>query len=224
LEVIPLPPINPTEFIALVQPLLEVRDVQGLKSVLKSRWTHAQIATLFQCDNPDVRKMAALAFSLVGKKCCLPKLAPLLKDPDSFVNQMAEHAMWSVWFSCGAAEANQELCRGSKAMNDRDYEKAIEAFSHAIELDPGFAEAYNQRAIAKYLQEKYDDSIQDCWAAVERMPCHFGAWAGIGHCHAHQGRPAEALEAYEKALSINPHLGCIREAVGELKAVLRGES
>jgi len=217
LEVTTLPPINSTEFVALVQPLLEVRDVKGLKCLLKSHWTHAQIATLFQCDNPDVRKMAALAFSLVGKKCCLPKLAPLLKDADPVVNQMAEHAMWSVWFACGSPDANQELCRGSQALNRRDYEGAIEAFSHAIELDHGFAEAYNQRAIAKYLQERYDESIRDCQAAVERMPCHFGAWAGMGHCHAHQGRAAEAIEAYQMALSINPHIEGIRQAIDELR-------
>ncbi len=215
-----MPPINSSEFIALVQPLLEGRDVNGLKCLLNSRWTHAQIATLFQCDNPDVRKTAALAFSLVGKKCCLPKLAPLLKDPDPVVNQMAEHAMWSVWLACGSPEAKQELCRGSKALNRRDYEGAIDAFSLAIELDPGFAEAYNQRAIAKYFQERYDESIGDCQAAVERMPCHFGAWAGIGNCHAHQGRAAEAIEAYEMALSINPRLDGIPQAINELRSKL----
>jgi len=36
------------------------------------------------------------------------------------------------------------------------------------------------------------------------MPCHFGAWAGLGHCYAHEGRLAEAVEAYERALEINP--------------------
>ena len=118
-----MPPINPEDFIATVHPLLERRDAEGLKCLLKTRWTHAQIAALFECKNPDVRKTAALAFSLVGQRCCLPKLAPLLKDPDPVVNQMAEHAMWSVWFACGSPEANQELCRGSKAMGRRDYEE-----------------------------------------------------------------------------------------------------
>ena len=88
-------------------------------------------------------------------------------------------------------------------------------------MDPDFAEAYNQRAIAKYLQERYEESIRDCRRAVERMPCHFGAWAGMGHCHAHQGRAAEAIEAYERALLINPHLEGIRQAVDELRATLK---
>lgn len=71
-------------------------------------------------------------------------------------------------------------------------------------------------AIANYLAERYEESIIDCQAAIERMPCHFGAWAGMGHCHAHGGRLAEAIECYEHALTINPHLDGIREAVVEL--------
>jgi tetratricopeptide (TPR) repeat protein len=90
-------------------------------------------------------------------------------------------------------------------------------FTRATELDPTFAEAYNQRAITKYLNERYEESIADCREAVERMPCHFGALAGLGHCHAHQGRLAEAVACYERALEINPHLDGIREAIAELK-------
>ena len=132
------------------------------------------------------------------------------------VNQMAEHALWSIWFRCGTCEANHELCRGTRSVNHKEYEEAISRFTRAIEIDPTFAEAYNQRAIVKYLQERYDESLEDCVRAVERMPCHFGAWAGMGHCHAQQGRLSEALECYKKALSINPHLAGVRQMVREL--------
>jgi tetratricopeptide (TPR) repeat protein len=212
-----LPPIDPDEFVAAIQPLLAGCNAQALTSLIESRWTHKQVAELFACTDCDVRKVAALAFGLVGRKCCLPKLAPLLKDPDPMVNQMAEHAMWSVWFRSGSPAANSELCRGSKALNRRDLDHAIEHFSRAIELDPGFAEAYNQRAIVHYLMEHFDRSMADCRAAVDRMPFHFGAWAGLGHCHAHAGNFAEAIRCYRKALEINPHLEGIRQAVTELE-------
>jgi tetratricopeptide (TPR) repeat protein len=217
-----LPPIDPAEFVSAVQPLLAGCDAPGLVALINSRWTHEQVASLFCSRDSDVRKVAALAFALVGKKCCLGKLAPLLKDKDPVVNQMAEHAMWSVWFRSGTSEANHQLCRGSKALNRRDFEHAIEHFTRAIDLDPKFAEAYNQRAIALYLLERFDDCKEDCRRAVEHMPCHFGAWAGLGHCHAHQGELAEALEAYERAIEINPHLDGIPQAIAELRA--RGET
>src|SRR3954471_10170999 len=155
----PIVPIDPSEFVAAVQPLLAGCDAQGLIDLLKSRWTDGQIASLFRCGDGDVRKVAALAFGLVGKKCLLPKLVPLLKDKDPMVNQMAEHAMWSVWFRSGSPAANHELCRGSKAVNRRAYDHALKHFNRAIEIDPGFAEAYNQRAIVHFLAERYDQSI-----------------------------------------------------------------
>ena len=201
-----------------MQPLLEVKDAQGLLDLLRNRYTGAQITALLRSPHQDARKVAALAISLVGTTCCLPKIAPLLKDPDPLVNQMAEHAMWSIWFRSGATpEANKELCRGTKALNARDFDKALEHLGRAIEMDPAFAEAYNQRAIIHYLQERYEESIDDCRRAVERMPLHFGAWAGMGHCHAHLGRPGEAVECYERALSINPHLDGIPQSIQELK-------
>ena len=210
------PPIDPVEFVASVQPVLAGRDAQGLLSMLRARYTPDQITSLLACDNDDARKVAALALSLVGGKCCLEDLSHQLEHPDPMVNQMAEHALWSIWFRCGTPQANQELCRGTHSMNRRDFRSAFDHFARAIELDDTFAEAYNQRAIAYYLQEQYEPSIEDCRRTIERMPCHFGAWAGLGHCLAHEGRLAEAVSSYEKALSINPHLDGIRQAVCEL--------
>jgi tetratricopeptide (TPR) repeat protein len=149
-------------------------------------------------------------------------LSQQLKDPDPMTNQMAEHALWSIWFRCGAACANKHLCRGSKAVERRDFDAAVQHFTQAIEADPSFAEPYNQRAIVKYLTERYQESIDDCRQAVERMPCHFGAWAGMGHCHAHLGQLNEALDCYKQALEINPHLEGIVEAVGELRRQIQG--
>ena len=209
--------IDPSEFVACVQPLLAGKDVQALASLLKNRYTGEQITSLLHCSHADARKVAALSIGLVGTTCCLHKLAPLLKDPDPMVNQLAEHAMWSIWFRTGRTpEANKELCRGTKALNGRDFQKAVEHIDRALSEDPNFAEAYNQRAIVLYLQERYEDSIEDCRRAVEHMPLHFGAWAGMGHCHAHLGRLRDAVECYQRALSINPHLDGIPQAIHEL--------
>lgn len=185
---------------------------------LKSRWPEPhQIAQLFDCCDCDARKVAALAYGLVGGECSLSKLVPLLKDPDAVLAQMAEHAMWSVWFRLGSPDANHQVCRGTRALNRHDYDHAIEHFTRAIEIDPKFAEAYNQRAIAKFLQERYGECIDDCRRCVELMPFHFGALAGLGHCYAHEGRLVPALRCYEKALTINPRMEDVRQTIAELR-------
>jgi Tfp pilus assembly protein PilF len=208
--------IQPDEFVAAVTPLLERQDPCGLLQLLKSRWTADQIVDLLKSRHCDARKVAALALGLAGGKCCVAPLSERLKDPDPVVNEMAEHALWSIWFRSGSCQANHALQRGAMAMEAQDLDAAITHFTKAIEIDPNFAEAYNQRAIARYLAEQWDESIADCQRTVELMPCHFGAWAGMGHCHTHEGRFAEALRCYRKALEINPHLGCLTEACEEL--------
>lgn len=209
--------IQPEEFVAAVTPLLERRDLSDLLQFLKQNWKAEQIVELLKSRHGDARKVAALALSLVGGACCLAPLSEQLKDPDPIVNEMAEHALWSIWFRSGCAQANEQLGRGAQAMDRREMTQAIDHFTRAIALDPQFAEAYNQRAIAHYLLEHCDQSIADCEKTVELMPCHFGAWAGLGHCHAHAGRFNKALEYYQKALSINPHLECLAEACDELR-------
>jgi tetratricopeptide (TPR) repeat protein len=210
--------INPTEFVKAVQPLLETRDLAGVLALCKSRWSAEQIVNLLACDQEDARKVASLALSLVGCDTCLPALAKQLKDVDPMVNQLAEHAMWSIWFRGGGEEANHQVCRGAQAIGRSDYEHAITHFDAAIQINPKFSEAYNQRAIAHYLLQRYDASIIDCEMTVELMPIHFGAWAGMGHCHAQSGRLCRAMESYQRALSINPHMSQVRQSIEQLKS------
>jgi tetratricopeptide (TPR) repeat protein len=208
--------IDPTLFVKQVKPLLEANNPAALTAFLKANWNCLQITDLLSCPDCDARKVAALSLSLVGTKCCIEGLALQLRDADPFVNQMAEHALWSIWFRLGTSEANQHVHRGTQALDRKEYACAISHFDRAIEIDPRFAEAYNQRGLAYYLTEEFGDSIRDCKRTVELMPCHFGAWAGMGHCFAQQGELGEAKHCYQRALEINPHLGEIREAMREM--------
>jgi len=204
-------------FIAEVQPMLQRRDVSGLLHLLKTRWSCEQLEFLVDHGTLDAKKVAALALGLVGPVCCAPGVARLLRDPDPMLNRMAEHALWSIWFRASCDAATHQLCRGAQAIDRGDYDHAISHFNAALAIDPNFAEAWNQRAIAYYYKEDYHASIVDSDQAIRLMPCHFGAWSGKGHCHAHLGQLDQALHAYRKALDINPHLECIRESVQEIE-------
>jgi tetratricopeptide (TPR) repeat protein len=214
---VPVTSIEPDEFISAVGPLLEKQDLPGLLSLLKTRWSYDQIRGLLNSRHSDAKKVALLALGLVAPSCCIPDLAAQLRDDDCMVNEMAEHALWMVWFRAGTPAANHELARGAQAIGRKDFEHAISHFDCAIAECPSFAEAYNQRAIALYLMERYEESVEHCERAVELMPCHFGALAGMGHCYAHLDRPREAIANYQRALEVNPHLDCIRQTIEELK-------
>jgi tetratricopeptide (TPR) repeat protein len=214
--------IEPQTFVSVVRPLLESNDPQALVDAIRLRWNTGQIIRLLTSPDRDARKVALICLAMVGDRSCIDSVQSQLTDPDATINQMAEHALWSIWFRCGSPQANIELCRGTKAMGCRNVDGAIEHFDNAISIDPQFSEAYNQRAIARFLLEQFEESIADCRRAIRLMPCHFGALAGMGHCFLHLGQLNHALRAYERAIVINPHLHCVAQTIAEIQRKLAG--
>jgi tetratricopeptide (TPR) repeat protein len=125
--------------------------------------------------------------------------------------------LWTLWFRSGNSEAQERLHQGTLLLDAQQPDEAIDCFSDAIRLDPTFSEAFNQRAIAHYLLEDFPATMDDCELAVRLMPCHFGAWAGLGHCHAHLANHEKASRCYRRALSINPYLHGVRQMLQELR-------
>ncbi len=210
--------IDPQQFVSLVRMPLEQNDTATLVRLVQEYWSQEQIQSLLDSDCADARKLAALALGVIGDGRSITALATCLRDRDPMVNQMAEHALWTIWFRCGNKPAQEALVRGSGLINSKQFKQALEEFDAAIRLDPIFAEAFNQRAIAHYLVEDYHASIEDGEMTVQLMPSHFGAWAGLGHCYAHLGDAQRALNCYRRALGINPYLSCIRQIIGEIAA------
>ncbi len=200
-----------------MSPLLQRQDVHATICVIHRKWTMSQVVELLDTDHLDAKRVAALVLSLIGTDSCLEVLSRQLQHPDRCLSQMAEHAMWSIWVRIGNDEAKRHFARGSTAASNCDLAGAIRHFTRATEADPGFAEAYNQRAMIYYLQERFEESLRDCVSATQRMPLHFGAFAGAGHCHASLGNTAEAIACYERAKRINPHLECVDELISELR-------
>ncbi|MBC7783116.1 MAG: tetratricopeptide repeat protein [Burkholderiales bacterium] len=214
--------INEAEFVSKVQPALARQDWDLLHQIIRTNWTADQLLHLLRHGGCDARKVAALAIGMVGGNCALTLLAKLLQDQDPIVVEMAEHAMWQIWFRGGCADANRLVARGAEALNMQDVDRAMEHLNRAIAMAPDFPEAYNQRAIAFYLSEQHHESIADSKRTIELMPLHFGAWAGMGHCFLASGMLAEALDAYENALRINPHLQCVAELAQEIRERTKG--
>jgi tetratricopeptide (TPR) repeat protein len=213
--------INPEEFVNTLQPSLSQGNLEQTLLSVGKRWTCPQIVSLLSHKNGDVRKVAALALSAVGDRSAIVPLAITLHDADAMVSQMAEHALWAIWFRLGKCRAVGLVKCGNTHMHHGNYECAIEKFTCAIQEDGDFAEAYNQRAIAHYLNERFAESIADCRAALERMPQHFGAMAGMGHCHSHLGQWREAKHCYRLALAIHPGLEGIQASLAQIDQVLR---
>ncbi len=216
--------INPQEFISTLGPSLCEGNLDEALHHVRSRWTAPQIAHLLQYKCPDVRKVAALALSLVGDARAVQPLAVALHDADPCVVEMAENALWGIWFRIGSPQATCLVKRGNQHMHHGNFDCAIEKFSQAIREDGQFAEAYNQRAIAYFLSDRHEEAIADCKATLARMPQHFGAMSGMGHSHAHRGEWAQAKHCYRLALAIHPRLEGIQDSLDQIDQLLRENS
>jgi tetratricopeptide (TPR) repeat protein len=215
------PAIDPDEFISSLRPSLSEGRVDEALERVRTRWTAGQIVSLLRDKSADVRKVAALALALVGEAGAVRPLAVALHDPDAMVAQVAEHALWSIWFRLGEPRAVGLVKCGNNHLHHGNYECAVEKFSQAIQEDPRFAEAYNQRAIANYLCDRFPEAMADCRAALALMPEHFGAMSGLGHCHAHLEDWREARHCYRLALAIHPRLEGIETSLKHIDELLR---
>ena len=215
------PPLSLDEFMNSLHPLLHEGRIAEALGNLGKRWSCSQVVSLLTHSSADVKKVAALALSVLGDRTAVVPLAVALHDADAMVAQMADHALWSIWFRLGSPAAVNLVKCGNTHMHHGNYVCAIEKFTQAIQEDPTFAEAYNQRAIAHYLSEQFSESIDDCRAALARMPQHFGAMAGMGHCHSHLGHWAEAKHCYRLTLAIHPRFDGIHASISQIEEVIR---
>jgi len=202
-------------------PALQGGNLANALATVRESWTVPQLIALLTHEQPDIRKVAALALGLMGDQSSITALAVALHDGDPMVTQMAEHALWSIWFRSGRCRAVTLLKQGCCHLNHENYDSAIEKFSQAIAIDSAFAEAWHQRSIANYLAERYPESIADARSTLDRLPQHFGAMAGMGHCHAHLRQWPEARHCYRLALAIHPRIEGIQAALEQVEAILR---
>lgn len=214
------------KFLAIVCPALRSGDVDQVVQAVGEAFDPCDVVQFLQHDSADVRRAAALVLGLVGDGACgaVGVLTRALRDPDEAVAKMAEHGLWSVWSRDGAAASAEPFARGVALLGEDRVEEALAQLQEAVALDPNFAEAHNQCAICLYFLGRYDEARDHCQQTLARVPEHFGAMAGLGHCHAHQGRLQEALRCYRQAQAINPMMPCVADAIVRLEAKLAPEA
>jgi tetratricopeptide (TPR) repeat protein len=115
------------------------------------------------------------------------------------------------------------LRRARQAISAEEYPDAVKILDATIALLPDWAEGWNARATARYLDEDYDGSMADIAQTLKREPRHLGALMGMATILEARGKTEDALKVYQRALAIAPHWRNAEEAADRLKAALAGE-
>lgn len=213
-------PINRDEFVGVIGKAVASQCPDTIAQVAAERWTPQQICELIYEPDAQVRKLACLVLGLMGDRRAMPALAAGLCDLDPEVHRYAEDAAWSIWFRGGTHEAQQYFAQGLEAMDQEDPAAALHYLRKACGADPKFAEAFNQCALAHYMLEQWTEATAPCRRAVQLEPWHFGAMAGLGHCHAQLGDLEQAACCYRRALAINPRMHVVSNALARIEQCL----
>jgi tetratricopeptide (TPR) repeat protein len=96
------------------------------------------------------------------------------------------------------------IFKGTAYANRGMIDDAITECSKAIEINPRYAKAYNNRGIAYYYKGQYDRAIQDYSKAIEINPMYAEAYMNQGTAYYHKGKYDRAIQDYSKAIEINP--------------------
>jgi tetratricopeptide (TPR) repeat protein len=209
--------IDPETFLRIVRPALQTGDAELLAHAVSVRWRASQVCRLLGHTDVDVRRVAAVALGMIGDHKSLVGLTRALRDPDEQVNEMADFALRSIWNRSGSSRAAEPFRQGVELLARDKFDEAIDKFHEATQIDPSFAEAYNQCAIAHFFVGQWRLCLADSRRTIRLIPAHFGAIAGMGHCFAEMGEFDKALRCYRRALRINPRLGAIAEAISRLE-------
>src|ERR1700751_1245678 len=136
--------------------------------------------------------------------------------PDEASAKHVEARIWAIWLQTPSDTAALLMARAKVAMDAQQLDVALKLLDAIIKLRPDYTEAWNRRATLHYLKNDYVDSLADIEQVLIREPRHFGALAGLGMIMQDIGDDKRALDAFRKALAVNPYLEKVPELVKTL--------
>ena len=142
--------------------------------------------------------------------------------PDQASAKHVEARIWALWLQTPSDTAALLMMRAKAAMDAQQMDVALKLLGAVIKLRPDYVEGWNRRATLYYLQNDYAHSLQDIEQVLVREPRHFGALAGLGMIMQDLGDEKRALDAFRKALAVNPHLDKVPELVKSLTEKVEG--
>ena len=135
----------------------------------------------------------------------IDKLLLDLKSNDLSVRELATSQLWRIWFWQKGKIPLEQIEESERLLSAGDVTAANSILDDLVDALPDFAEAWNRRAVLRFMTKNYDRAIADCERAIELNPVHFGALHGLGLCHVALGNYSAAIRAFRSALEVQPH-------------------
>ena len=159
----------------------------------------------------DRPKVLAQLYEQLGKVADAEAAAPIME------------AIQRIWRLSGSDTVDLLMARAERFTKEDDLDLAQKIIDAAVDMAPDQAEAWDLRAKINFLKKDYDAATADLKRALDRDPKHYDAMNDLGVVYEAMGSKKEALEAYRKALAVNPYLSEPKRAVEELRRAIEGQ-
>jgi tetratricopeptide (TPR) repeat protein len=207
--------------VGFYQRYLHHQDSSIFINQVLERYSASTLERLVSMSDCVARRAAVLALSCIGDYGSNAVLGRALVDRDRGVRSIAANGIRELWCRVGNRPQRQSLQYIVRLNDSKRYEEAIQLATQLIHESPWIAEAWCQRGMANYHRGQYESAIRDCHQALEINPYHFTAAAGMGQCYLLQDNPVAALEAFRRALRLNPGMEEVRAQVVRLQRSLK---
>jgi tetratricopeptide (TPR) repeat protein len=142
--------------------------------------------------------------------------------PDEASAKHVEARIWALWTQTPSDTTALLMSRAKAAMDAQQMDVALKLLDAVVKLRPDYVEGWNRRATLYYLRNDYTHSIQDIEQVLAREPRHFGALTGLGMIMQDLGDDKHALDAFRKAIAIDPYLDKVPELIKTLSEKVEG--
>jgi tetratricopeptide (TPR) repeat protein len=167
----------------------------------------------------------ALAQSPPDKRAALDKMLDALRTaPNEQVASGLEDRIRQLWLESSTPAVTLLMSRGLRESNANAPDDAASAFSDAIVLDPTLAEAWHQRAIARFKAGDTVGAVRDIQETLRLEPRHFGAWQTLEHIAEAREDWKAAYDAWQHVLDIDPRTPNGEDRLKDLKRKAFGDN
>ena len=119
------------------------------------------------------------------------------------------------------ATAEIEFYRGYTSFQENNLEDAVEYYRKAIELNPQFSKAYNNRGAAHHALEQHQKAINDCNKAIELNPQDANAYYNRGTAYRALKQYQDAINDYNEVIKLDPQSADAYNNRGNLYCALK---
>jgi Flp pilus assembly protein TadD len=167
----------------------------------------------------------AAAQTVQDKRATLEKMLDALRTaPTEQVASAMEDKIRQSWLDASTPAVTLLMSRGLRETNAGAPEEAVSVFSDAIILDPTLAEAWHQRAIARFKSGDTVGAVRDIQETLKLEPRHFGAWRTLERIAEAREDWKAAYDAWQHVLDIDPRTPDGEDRLKDLKRKAFGDN